>query len=180
MNHLKRAWKWLLSFRKTQWVAQDYPLRFRQQSGEGIRVRGEVLKPNPWVVQVIGWWVMAGSGSTRQAALDNLQQSLDTYASEGGLPRPGKTVPIEFAPFEFLARNEDIAREFFPPVIGMNYDDCLITDGSSVWDFPIELSEQQLINKVLLLFHVDISDIAKDANLATIFDRIAAKRGVGQ
>ena len=69
-----------------------------------------------------------------------------------------------------------IAREFFPPVLGTSYADCLVTDESSVWDFPGELTQQELVDKVLLLFHVDISDLAERANLAAIFDRIATHR----
>ena len=36
----------------------------------------------------------------------------------------------------------------------MNFDDCLVTDGSSVWDFPIEVTESELVSKVLIVFGV--------------------------
>ena len=177
MDDIKRLWKFILSFRKSNWAATDYPLRFRRQNRDPIRLRGELVYPDPWIVQIVGWWAMSGTGARREAALVSLQASLDNYASGNtALPRPGTSVPIQFAPFEFLSQNEDIAREFFPPVLGFTYEDCLITDESSVWDFPVEFTERQLTNKVLLLFNVDIEDLAERGNLAAIFDRIASYR----
>ena len=58
----------------------------------------------------------------------------------------------------------------------MDFDDCLITDSSSVWDFPVEYSAQDLARKVLVVFETDIRDIAEEGNIAAILDRIAATR----
>jgi hypothetical protein len=134
------------------------------------------MVPKPWVAQIEGWGMVA-PGDTREEALFVLQQMLDGYREDHGtLPRPGTYVPPQFAPFEFMSRNEDLAREFFPPIVGCDYDDCLITDASSVWDFPVEFDAGDLARKVLLLFDTDITDLAHDGNIAAILDRIAAKR----
>jgi len=179
MNFVRRFWKYLLSFLRSTWVADDYPQRWRRQSVDPIRRGREVLYPKPLIVQIPGWWTMTGAGHTREEALGELQAALDAYQeANGNLPRPGTAVAIRFAPFEALSGYEDIARDFFPPILGMSYDDCFITDSSSLWDFPLDESDQQVMNKVLLVFGVDISDIA-DGNLAKIFARIKVHRRGG-
>jgi hypothetical protein len=178
MNFLKRAIAFMLSFRKRDWSVRDYPVRCRRQTAAGpVRVRGEVVNVKPWIAQIAGWWVMTGLGDTREEALLDLQISIDAYReSNGPLPRPGTSVPIQFAPFEFMSKNEDLAREFFPPILDMNYDDCLITDGSSVWDFPVEYPPAELARKVLLVFGTDIDDLAEEGNISAILERIAVNR----
>jgi predicted RNase H-like HicB family nuclease len=177
VNYIKRLIAFVLSFRKRDWAVRDYPIQYRRQNAKPTRVRGELAYPKPWVAQIPGWWSMFGLGDTREEALLELQKSLEAYReSEGTLPRPGTGVPIRFGPFVFMSRNEDLAREFFPPILGVSYDDCLITDSSSVWDFPVELSAEDLVRKVLLVFGSDISDLAEDGNIAAILDRIAANR----
>jgi len=167
----------LLSFRKKDWSARDYPIRFRRQSAGPFRDGGEVSHPKQWVAQIPGWWAMTGMGDTREEALRGLQQSIDAWRERGRvLPRPGTKVPIEFAPSELVSKHEALAREFFPPIVGMDYDDCLITDESSVWNFPVELTANDLARKVLLVFGTDIGDLAEDGNLAAILERIAAHR----
>src|SRR5437879_3227338 len=125
LSYLRRFVAWVLSFRKRDWSVRDYPVRLRRQSS-----------PPLWLAQIHGWWVI-GSGETREDALADLQKLLDDHRQrDGALPRPGVSVPLELAPFEFMSRNADLARDFFPPILGVDYDDCLITDQSSVWDFP--------------------------------------------
>ena len=179
MHYLSRLSTFLLSFRRTTWTAADYPQRWRQQDTTSIHKGRAMLVPKLWVVQIPGWWTMSGTGDTREEALAELEGALRSYReANGALPRPGTTVPIQFAPSEQLAGFDDIAREFFPPILHMDFDDCLITDGSSIWDFPVEESEQEVANKVMIIFGVDISDIA-DGNLAAIFRRIQShRRGV--
>jgi len=168
VNYLRRLLAYVLSFRKKDWSVRDYPIRFRRQR--------DASHPK-WLAQIPGWWAMTGIGDTREEALRELEQSIDGYRErKGALPRPGTEVPIEFAPFEVVSRHEDLAREFFSPIVGMDYDDCLITDESSVWDFPVELTANDLARKVLLVFGTDIGDLAENGNIAAILERIAAHR----
>jgi hypothetical protein len=178
MNQLQRIIAFLLSFRKRDWSVGDYPIHYRRQSTEPTRVRGELVCAKPWIAQIPGWWSMIGTGDTREEARLALQRCIEDYReSAGSLPRPGTSLPIQFAPFVFMSRNEDLAREFFPPILDVDYDDCLITDQSSVWDFPVDFTADELARKVLLTFGTDIRDLAEEGNLAAILDRIAAHRG---
>ena len=46
--------KYLLSFRKSSWDLEDYPLRFRCQ---GNVERLGCWKPVPWTAQIVNWWL---------------------------------------------------------------------------------------------------------------------------
>ena len=178
MSRLQRLKSYILSFRTTRWSVRDYPVICRRQLQGPSRVRGELAYPKAWIALIDGWAGPVATGDTREEALAALQSALDEWAaSEGPLPRPGTNVPIQFAPIEFMSRNEDLAREFFPPILDYEYDDCLITDRSSVWDFPVEMTAADLSRKVLLIFGTDISDVAEEGNISAILDRIAAHRG---
>ena len=85
---------------------------------------------------MVDGWLLAGHGDTRDAALQDLRRAFDRYRASGkALPRPGTSVPLEFAGTTRMERLEPIARELFPTVLEMDYDDCLVTDESSLWDF---------------------------------------------
>jgi hypothetical protein len=173
LDGVKRAVAYLLSFRKKEWTLEDYPIRYRRQ-------KGDLPQLKPWIARIPGWWVMTGLGDSREEALADLRRSVEEHRERhGALPRPGTDVPIEFAPFEVVSRHEDLAAEFFPPIIGMSYDDCLITDESSVWDFAVMGDAGELARKVRLVFGTDISDLAAEGNIAAILDRIAAHRRGG-
>lgn len=168
MTLLRRLIAFVLSFRKRDWTVHDYPVHFRLQD-----------EPRLWVARIHGWAMLA-AGETKEEALQELQKLIDDYRDGGEpLPRPGTSVPIRFGEIQFLSRHEDLARELFPPILGYDYDDCLITEQSSVWDFPVEFRAEELARKVLLVFDTDISDLAEEGNIAAILDRIAAKRGGG-
>ena len=173
VNYLKRLLAYVLSFRKKDWSLRDYPIRVRRQRIES----GSEAAPPKWLAQIPGWWTMTGIGDTREEALRELERSIDGHRErKGALPRPGTEVPVEFAPSDLVSKNDDLAREFFPPIVGMSYDDCLITDESSVWDFPVELTANDLGRKVLLVFGTEIGDLAEAGNIAAILERIAAHR----
>ncbi|HKS25587.1 MAG TPA: hypothetical protein VJZ76_22550 [Thermoanaerobaculia bacterium] len=122
-------------------------------------------------------WALVGTGNTREEALADLQKSFDEYRqSHDSLPRPGAQVEITFASSEVVSLHADIARAFFPPVLGYNFDECFISDGSSVWDFPLEYNKDELTRRVLLIFGTDVADLAENGNIAAILQRIAAHR----
>jgi hypothetical protein len=105
VSRLQRLTCYIRSFRKSQWSVGDYPVICRMQSQEPHRFRGEVAYPKPWIAMIDGWPGPIGSGESPEEAL----------------PRPGTNVPIQFAPFELMFRNEDLAREFFPPILDYEY-----------------------------------------------------------
>ena len=84
---------------------------------------------------------------------------------------------FELASTTEIDKYEFLATEFFEKILGMNRNDCLITDESSLWDFHSERSDEPFYSKILEAYGVDVSDIA-NGNLVRIFQRIAeANRG---
>jgi len=77
---------------------------------------------------------------------------------------------ITMAPQVAIEQYEDIAIQFFPKVIGMEYYDCFITDMSGLTDF--EEDKEYYIDKVQKEYNIDISDI-EDLILIKIFERIS-------
>lgn len=62
--------------------------------------------------------------------------------------------------------------DFFEKILGVNYYDCLITDLSSLWDFPGGETNEAYNRKIAEVYGVDVSDI-ESSSLVEIFKRIA-------
>jgi hypothetical protein len=117
---------------------------------------------------------MSGYGDTRKEAFADLEAKFYEYKGEvRKLPRPGTKVPLEFAPRVEIERHEATAEEFFRRILGMNYHNILITDASSLWDFPIA-NPDAITAKIEAVYNVDMAGI-EDGNLARIFERIEAR-----
>ena len=87
---------------------------------------------------------------------------------------------IEMAPQISIDQFEDIAADFIPKIFGMAYEDVLITDESSIYDFDFELDlknsrvnhhTEEYLNKIKEVYGLDVSDI-KGLLLVKIFERI--------
>lgn len=170
---MKTFSKYILSFFKADWTLEDYPVRFRHfEAGESRP--GRRWRSIPWVAQVINWPLMFGHGQTQEEAYADLKRHFDEY--KGGsdkLPRPGTRVrpKIEVAPTVEIEPYELLASEFFEKVLAMNYDECLVTDESSLWDFHGEETNEEYHRKIVEVYGVDVSDI-ESGNLVQIFKRI--------
>ena len=165
--------KYILSFFKPDWTIEDYPVSFRHSEVNGANANRR-WKPVPWVAQVANWRLMAGYGQTKEETYEDLKRRFEGYKSSGEkLPRPGtiKKPKIEFASTVQIEQYEEIAADFFEKILGMNYHDCLVTDESSLWDFPGEETNGEYHQKIAGVYGVDISDI-ESGNLVQIFKRI--------
>jgi hypothetical protein len=166
MDQLKAILKHVSSFFKSDWSIDDYPLRYRQQ---------EKTSPNVprWVVQIINWWAMTGTGETRQEAHQDLAQRLEERRAHGpSLPRPGTKVPILFVATERVDMYPDIADRFLREVMGFTSGGpVFISDQSCLGDFGIGAGPDKYVEKIRQVFGVDVSDI-ESGNLADIFERI--------
>jgi hypothetical protein len=161
--------KYILSFRKRDWGLGDYPITVRNQ--EAVPLKDASLRIVPWIVQIPYWIRMVGYGDTRGEAYADLARKFNEYKGMGNkLPRPGTKVPLEVAPRVNISPFDHIAPGFFESILGMDYKNILITDGSSLWDFHWGEPEE-MFDKVRNAYGVDISDI-DDGNLAHIFKRI--------
>ena len=79
--------------------------------------------------------------------------------------------------FYFLphrGKRAKLARDFFNKILDMDYGNVLVTIQSSIWDFPFEGSNEEIIEKINAVYSVDISDIVT-GNLDAIFRRIEKK-----
>lgn len=158
---MKTITKFIGSFFKSDWKLKDYPIRYRKQNVEEY----------PWMAQIINWWVISGLGKTQQEALEDLRCKFNLYKENNEkLPRPGTKVPLKYASTEQVDRYKDIAKDFLEKTLKLNYDECFLSDQSSLWDFYTEMPEE--VKKVIYeVYGVDISDI-KDGSLVEIFRRI--------
>lgn len=82
MDWLRATHKYLLSFLKSDWQLEDYPVRVVSQeaSTDGEAVPG-------WRAQIINWWLV-GFGNSPAQALADLRKNLEAARAEGPLPRP--------------------------------------------------------------------------------------------
>jgi len=85
--------------------------------------------------------------------------------------RPGVNAAIELAAQELVFVNRELSEDFTRRVL--NLDWAWISDESSLWDFHTDETNEQMLEKVLEVYGVDVSDI-ESARLSEIFNRIAA------
>jgi len=80
---------------------------------------------------------------------------------------------FELAPQFSVEQYEDIAQGFFPRILDMDYDDVLITDESSIYDFDSgeEDATKGILRKIEDAYGIDVSDV-EDLLLVKIFERI--------
>jgi hypothetical protein len=110
-----------------------------------------------------------------EEAVENLRKVLAERKARGQrLARPGTGLPIEFAPTYRIDEHPDLARDFFRRIVNLNYDECFISNESSLWDFHLGETNDHLNEKILLTYGVDVSDI-ESGNLAAIFERLVSR-----
>ena len=119
---------------------------------------------------------MFGDGETEIEALEKLRENFESHKRTGKkLPRPGTRVPIEFAARDRLARHAKLQEDFVRRVLDIQW--AWISDESSLWDFHKDETNAQLVEKILTIYRVDVSDISS-GNLADIFDRIESSAAI--
>jgi hypothetical protein len=172
-------WKRLLSYRKTQWEMNDYPIVTRQQ--EFTLELPPRFTQHRYRALVLGWHI-DGTGDSKQEALANLETEFlrrrQMRIDEGEPPpRPGTRVPLEFASQARIDHHSKLADDFIRrvlhPVLGI--EDVWITDESSLWNFHFDETNDELVAKIREVYGVDVSDIESE-KLVDIFDRIEAAR----
>jgi len=173
-DQVKALWKYLASFLKKDWTVDDYPIRLRHFDVDATEEHGR-FKPVAWSAQVINWVAMQGHGDTAEQALTSLRDHLEARKTRGEkLARPGTGLPLEFAPAYRIEEHPDLARDFFRRVLDLNFDECFISDESSLWDFHDAENNDELNERILLAYGVDVSDI-DSGNLADVFERLVSR-----
>ena len=167
-RYLKALSKWLRSFTKSAWDFEDYPIEIRMQRADP----GDTEIPK-YAARIINWWTLVGLGETGSEARDNLREAFARRKKDRPLPRPGTRIPITFASTDRISQFEALAADFFPPILGHEFNECFVSDESSLMDFGEEW--QDYCARILLRYKVDISGM-EPGNLVRIFERIDASR----
>ena len=89
-----------------------------------------------------------------------------------------KNKKIEWAPQDAVDSYSYIAEDFFPKIFDMAYEDVLITDESSIYEFDFELTgktinhkTESVLKKIKEIYGTDVSDV-KGLILIDIFKKI--------
>lgn len=169
--------KWLLSFTKSEWSFEDYPVAIRRHKHNPDEAPSR-LKPVAVSAAIVNWWALSGSGDTPETAVSDLKQNfarqVEARRSEGKrMPRPGSHVPLEFASTENVDSHCELAADFIRRVLELEW--AFISDESSLWDFHDEDTNDRLMSKIKEVYGIDVSDI-ESARLYEIFDRIKAQK----
>jgi hypothetical protein len=174
-DQIHAAWKFCLAVRKNDWGLNDYPVVIRERKIDPEYI-GTQYKQYRYSATIVNWWTLAGLGDTKEEALQALDRRFTTEKLEStqpgkALPRPGTRVPIEFASQERVSKHPELARDLLRRVIGV--EGAWISDESSLWDFHVLETNDELITKIREAYGVDVSDI-HSAKLCEILERIAA------
>src|SRR5437016_4451074 len=124
---LVAAWKYCRSFRKSEWELSDYPVVIREQKTNlDLGFEPPRFEQQRYLARVVKWWVLNGGGNTPKAAMQDLAVRFEEMKSdrerEGrALPRPGTTVPIEFAPTGQVDADPELKNDFIRRVLGLEW-----------------------------------------------------------
>jgi hypothetical protein len=75
---MKALIKYILSYFKSEWDIDDYPIRTKYQKEYDSNLTGRLI-PIPWMAQIINWWGMRGYGNTKKEALSDLRNNFNKY-----------------------------------------------------------------------------------------------------
>jgi hypothetical protein len=174
-NKSKAIWKFVLSFRKRSWILNDYPVWIRKQEPDTAFIASR-FKQYQYHASIVGW-TLSGGGDSLAAAIDELNSNFEKIKAKKmeqskPLPRPGTTVPIEYASQDRVNLHSDLEQDFIRRVLDLEW--AWISDESSLWDFHEEETNNRLNEKIMEVYGIDVSDI-ESGNLSEIFERIASK-----
>lgn len=162
--------KYILSFIKSEWGFYDYPIHIKKQDSKDAEL--ENFKLVKWIATISNWHQLFGGGETKEEAINMLRERFAEYKQNNKiLPRPGVRVPIVFASTSAINRHKLIARHFFTKILNRDFDQCFISDKSSVWDFPE--ADDQIYNRIQQAYGIDVSDI-KSGNFVELFERLSS------
>ena len=170
-EQLKANWKKLLSYTKSTWTVDDYPLRYKKQTDTARQYNIGELKV--WNLQVINWWTMGGLGDTKEEAYENFKTNFKNYLEFNQAPRPGTTIPLSYADTGQIDKLEEIAADFFEKVLDLSYYDCFISDESSLLDFGRD--DNETLDKINATYNLGLIEIG-DGNIARLLKLIKDKK----
>ena len=176
-NQIYAFWKWCLSFRKSMWKLDDYPVVYRRQNPIASEP-GSQFQSHLYIASIANWTAMDGTGDTKDdARVELLRRFKDKKVEEAKigkrLPRPGTRVRLKFASPARVNAHAELADDFVKRILGLEW--CVLTDESSLWHFHLSESNDRLFARIKEIYGVDVSYI-DSGNIAEILERIATAR----
>lgn len=166
--------KRLLSYLKSKWDFNDYPLKVF----EATRIKD---KNFVWQAQIINWRMMGSAGATKEKAIANLKERFKSYrASNQTLPRPGTKVPlkIQYASTEQIDKYREVASDFFNNIhIDKFVRPLFISDISSLTAYEppdtekAKAQREAIIKQVTMIYGIDITNVY-DGPMYKVFEMI--------
>jgi hypothetical protein len=170
VNSIYAFGKRLLSYRKSEWGLNDYPVRVRAQASDP-KLKPKRFTLHKYLAYIVNWH-LSGTGDTREEAFRDLTTKFDTARLKAiaPMPRPGVMVPIELASSTKINVHPELAEDFIHRILEMKW--AWISDESTLWDFHGDETNEAFCRKIREVYGVDISDL-ESAKLPEILDRIA-------
>jgi len=169
-DQFKASFRKLLSYTKSKWDIDDYPLRYKKQTD--TKGKNNVSEFKPWVVKIINWELMIGLGDTKLEAYEDLKSNFKNYLKHDQPPRPGTDVPLRFADTSLIDTLEGVAPGFFDKILNLDYYQCFISDESSLIDFGRDNDET--LQKINATYNLGLTDLG-DGNIARLLSLIRDK-----
>jgi hypothetical protein len=167
-ERLQIGLKWMLSYQKSEWTLADYPVR--------VRANGSSPETNiAYCAKILNWPGPAGLGPSEAEAYADLAKNLKAIRkNRESMPRPGTHVPIQFAATDRVEKTPGLLDDFNERVLLFTKNDpVFISDDSSLSDFGDDAKVKELVQRIKIVYSVDVSDIANEpGNIATIIERI--------
>lgn len=116
------------------------------------------------------WWLLGIIGPA--GALAVVREIVTSYREW----RASRELQLSYAPRDEVEALEDEFREFIPAIFGLEYDDCFISNDSSLSDFALDEEQlAQLAEQIRSVYGVDVT-LLPDDRLVTIVAAIALRR----
>ena len=167
-ERLQMGFKWVLSYQKSAWTLGDYPVRVKSN---GSSPQASIA----YCAQILNWPGPAGLGPSKAEAYAELAKNLEEIRkNRESMPRPGTHVPIQFAATDRLEKTPGLLNDFIERILLFTKNDpVFISDDSSLSDFGDDTKVQELVQRIKVVYSIDVSDIANESgNIATIIERI--------
>jgi hypothetical protein len=153
MDVLKSIIKRLLSYAKSQWDFEDYPIEIWEK-------HNEVAKNMDYRAHIINWSGMIAVGESKQKALENLRVRFNSYKAQNlDLPRPGTKKRIGFASTENIDKYAVISNDFVPKIL----NEVLHTKILFISDLSLlpanKKNKEEIIKRTLSIYGVDITEM---------------------
>ncbi len=149
--------KYLLSFLKSDWTIDDYPVWIKDQESVSPEYR--------YSARIYNWPALCGLGADKEKAYKNLEEDLNEIKvlnknNNEPMPRPGCKVPIKYATAERMNSDPELRDEFITEILQIELNDFLfISDSSRLEYFADDDGDvEKYKNRILQRYGVKVKE----------------------